>query len=96
MIMVQRGSNPNYRKLFSILEGYKAKVVPINRESDVKDFTKMRTLLILEKEAYENMNKFLISNRMEKNIDIAVLGFMKGFDKYKNFAIATDYPTEII
>ena len=38
------------------------------------------------------MNKFINGNRLEKDIDLAVLGYARGLNKGKNFAIITDNP----
>lgn len=46
----------------------------------------------MEKEAFDSINKFLIDNRLENNIDLAILGYVKSFNKRKNYAIMTEYP----
>jgi len=47
MIMNQRGNNPQYTQLFNVLQGYKYKVTPINRENDVQNYKDGKSLLIL-------------------------------------------------
>jgi hypothetical protein len=50
--------------------------------------------LIIEKDAFDNVIKLFIDKHID-NIDLAVLGFVKGFNKRKNYAIMSDYPSEI-
>ena len=92
MIMNQRGNNPQYSQLFNVLQGYKNIVTTINRENDVQNYKDGKSLLILERQAFDSMNKFISGNRLDRNIDLAVFGYAKGLDRVKNFAISTDIP----
>jgi hypothetical protein len=52
--------------------------------------------MIIEKDAFDNISKFLIENKLTDTIDLAVLGCIRGFHKLKNFAIITEHPSEIL
>lgn len=52
MIMNQRGSNPEYKKLLNVLsafqsQGNQGKVVPIHRENDIKNHGNNKSLIVL-------------------------------------------------
>lgn len=42
------------------------------------------------------MNKFLTSYRLEKDVDLAVLGWDKALKNIKNFVVGTNIPLQII
>ena len=52
-------------------------------------------MLILEKESFDQTSAFITNERLDKKIDIAVLGFKKGILK-KNHAIVTDKAINIV
>ncbi len=52
--------------------------------------------MILDKDSYERVDKYLFTEHMLGSVDVAVLGYMKGFKGKKNGAIMTEHPLEII
>lgn len=63
-------------------------------QNEVKKFKGFKALLILEKEVFDDASKFIISERLDNKIDIAVLGFKKGLLR-ENHAIATEKASDI-
>jgi hypothetical protein len=50
----------------------------------------------MEEEGLASMNRLLSENKLDGNIDLAIMGRIRGFTKQKHYAIFTEYPTEIV
>lgn len=48
--------------------------------------------MIVDKDSYSQLDRFLYTERLLGSVDVAVLGYIKGFSGKKNGAIMTEHP----
>lgn len=74
--------------LFNVLQAYNTRIIPISKENQLRNYSDNKSLLVLDKEASDSVNHFLVNNRFNKNVDIAVLGHPRGLSsQYRKYAI---------
>lgn len=98
-IMIMHPKNPNnqeYKALYEVLKTERKFVETISAQNELKKFEGGgKALVVIEKEAFDDVSRFIINQRLDDNIDIAVLGFKKGFLN-KNHAVASEKASEIV